>query len=68
MFAGELSYDGLVSCLGRIKDSHLFIKGELNPKINLFAAAASKSEASELGSVIFGAWRSKVQNAKHYGW
>ena len=58
-----------MSCLGRIKDSHLFIKGELNPKINLFAAAASEPEASELGtSYLHGAWRSKVQNAKHYGW
>ena len=32
------------------------------------AAAASKPKASEQGSILFGAWRSKVQNAKHHGW
>ena len=34
----------------------------------MIAAAASEPEASELGSILFGAWRSKNQNAKHYGW
>ena len=29
------------------------------------SAAVSEPEASELGSILFGAWRSKVQNAKH---
>ena len=40
----------------------------ITTSLRIIAGAASEPGASELGSILFGAWRSEVQNAKHYGW
>ena len=55
------------SNLFKIEDNLCLVKTFKNYNnciaIQLIAAAASEPEASELGSILFGAWRSKVQNA-----
>ena len=55
-------------CTNKDASEHQWYERFVLLAVGIFAAEASKPEASELGSILFGAWRSKVQNAKHYGW